>query len=348
MSAAKRVFYGLTAVLVFVFSLQLLTASTSELAPFLRSVLSDVITDDLSALGSGWFASYMLLNGSTVAAVGLAFLREGILDSGQYFLLASGSRLGATFIVVLIGVLEYFSGENESIVDSVSVGILSFLVTYSVYIPATAAGYLLTENLGLGFLEVQGPAILRYSLGALFSPSVRLFQGFLGPSFSLAAAVAFLFLALNRFDRAFADLGRNRLAGDYVRFLLDNRWLSLLAGGLLTVLTASVSLSLGLIVPLYNQDLIRREEVVPYILGANVTTLVDTLLAATVVGTEAGMRVLLVLGLAASAVTVLFMLFYDRYFRGLKFVFDRLMTDDRAFAGFSFMMVAVPLFLVLL
>ena len=51
-----------------------------------------------------------------------------------------------------------------------------------------------------------------------------------------------------------------------------------------TALTLSVSISISLLVPLAARGYVRRENAWPYILGANVTTLVDTLFAGALVG----------------------------------------------------------------
>jgi Na+/phosphate symporter len=47
----------------------------------------------------------------------------------------------------------------------------------------------------------------------------------------------------------------------------------------ITCFTLSVSVSIGLLVPFTVRGLVRRENLVPYIIGANITTFVDTLFA---------------------------------------------------------------------
>src|SRR5690606_128583 len=50
-------------------------------------------------------------------------------------------------------------------------------------------------------------------------------------------------------------------------------------GALFTSITLSVSVSLTLLVPLTSRGFVRRENIVPYIMGANITTFIDTLVA---------------------------------------------------------------------
>ncbi|MFB6115063.1 MAG: sodium:phosphate symporter, partial [Candidatus Nanohalobium sp.] len=108
MKKRARIIRGSLALLLFIFSLQLLGKSTSALSPVIEQYLKIFIRSSSSALGSGWIASYLLMSGSPVASMGLAFLKTGLIEPAQYFMVASGSRLGAALIVVLIGVLEYF------------------------------------------------------------------------------------------------------------------------------------------------------------------------------------------------------------------------------------------------
>ncbi len=105
MDKRKRFFYGFIAIFGFILSLQLLGESTQEIAPLLQNFFTAFITTELSALGTGWFMAYMVLNGATSAAIGLALFESGLIEFTQVFMVISGSRLGAAFIVILIGAL---------------------------------------------------------------------------------------------------------------------------------------------------------------------------------------------------------------------------------------------------
>ena len=51
-------------------------------------------------------------------------------------------------------------------------------------------------------------------------------------------------------------------------------------GTLVTLMTLSVSLSVTILVPLALKGYIRRDRIIPYVMGANIATWVDTLFAA--------------------------------------------------------------------
>jgi len=79
-------------------------------------------------------------------------------------------------------------------------------------------------------------------------------------------------------------------------------WVMFLIGAAVTSLTMSVSVSLSLLVPLAAKGYVRRENVCPYILGANITTFIDTLFAGALVGHPDAVRIVAVL---MSCVTIL-------------------------------------------
>ena len=64
-----------------------------------------------------------------------------------------------------------------------------------------------------------------------------------------------------------------------------------LVGCGVTMLTLSVSVSLTLLVPLVAKGILRRANTLPYIAGANITTLADTLVAAILLGNQEGVQV---------------------------------------------------------
>jgi Na+/phosphate symporter len=75
-------------------------------------------------------------------------------------------------------------------------------------------------------------------------------------------------------------------------------------GAGVTVLTLSVSVSLSLLVPLAARGYIRRENVVPYILGANITTFIDTLFAGALVGHPDAVRVVALMMATVTALSL--------------------------------------------
>lgn len=346
MKRKKRILYGAIGIFGFILSLQLLGESTQELAPLLESFFATFMQTDVSALGAGWLMAYLVLNGATSAAIGIALLESGLIELTQVFMVVSGSRLGAAFIVIFIGVLEYLQGKSEDLTDSCSVGILTFLLTYTIYIPAVILGYLLITSFDLGLLETQGPEALKYSLTVVFQPIVDLFTGLIPAALLFGLSVLLLLVSLKQFDKSFQGIGPQKMRDDYIRFFITNKWISFSFGAFLTLVTTSVALSLGIIVPLYNKGYLKREEIIPYILGANVTTMISSIIAAIVMNSTTGMKAVLTLTVTISLTTLIAMIFYRSYYRIIQASFDRIISNHIILLVFVISLLFTPIILL--
>ena len=163
------------------------------------------------------------------------------------------------------------------------------------------------------------------------------------------AGVVLLLLAFKAFDRALPDLASGRgplLPADHV---LYRPWFMFGVGLATTALTLSVSVSISLLVPLAARGFVRRENVWPYILGANVTTLVDTLFAGALVGhPDSARMVALLMGTVAILSLPPVFLFPGAFGRTLDRVASLATGSARAVAVFVALLFAIPLALVAL
>jgi len=335
-------------IILFIFGLQLLGDSTEALAEVLRGIVKALVTGDLSALGAGWFLAYIVLNGATSAAIGIAFLESGLITAANSFMFISGSRLGAAFIVIFIGLLEYFQGNNSDIRDSCSIGLLQFLTTYVVYIPAIILGYLGLKSLDLSFLEVNAPAALNYGLDTIFGPFTSFLSGLLPPSLLFLSSIGVLLGSLKIFDRSFKGLSEEKFRSKYLRFQLSNKWISFAVGAGITLVSTSVALSVGIIVPLYNRGYFKRKEIIPYLMGANLTTMISSVMAAAVIESAVAMKMSLLLSVSVLLTTVVVLAFYDRCYKLIQKAFNAVMLKDLYLYGFSALLLLTPLLLVFL
>ncbi len=347
MSTVKRLFYACAAIAGLIFALQILAESTAMLGPILETVLERVIRGDLSALGAGWISAMLLLNGASVMAIGLSFLVAGVITATEYFMVMAGSRLGAAFIVVFLGFLEYMRGQNESLRDATSIGVLSFLTTYLVYAPAIVIGYVLLQWFPLDTVSAAYN-LPRVTIVELFNQLALVTLDVLGNAGAgFGMGVAALFVSLHIFDKAFTGVSADTFRSKYFRFILNNRWVSFAAGLAITAVTMSVAISLALLVPLHSKGYLKRDELIPYILGANVATMSGTILAAAILDTTTGMSIVLLFTAVIAAVTLVSMIFYDQFYTVLKWVFDQIMLDKNKFFLFILSLGVIPLLLIL-
>jgi hypothetical protein len=108
-----------------------------------------------------------------------------------------------------------------------------------------------------------------------------------------------------------------------------------------------VSVALTLLVPLVAKGYLRRANTLPYIAGANITTLADTLVAAILIGNQDAVRVVVAVTLAVSVWTVLVLATaYPMVRAGLLGIARAVLGSRRRLAGFVGGLFLVPVLLI--
>ena len=92
------------------------------------------------------------------------------------------------------------------------------------------------------------------------------------------------------FDQVLPTIGEDELENRPDAWY-ERKWPMFLLGVGVCALTLSVSVALTVLVPLVAKGHLRRANTLPYIAGANITTLIDTLVAAILLGNQDGVRV---------------------------------------------------------
>jgi hypothetical protein len=100
-------------------------------------------------------------------------------------------------------------------------------------------------------------------------------------------------------------------------------------------------------VPLSQRGFVRRENVIPYIMGANISTFIDTLLAAVLLGNPAAFTVVLTEMLSLTVVAAIILLVnYEAYERNLLRFVDWTVADNRNLTIFMVSIFIVPILLM--
>jgi Na+/phosphate symporter len=344
-SLPARLVYLVLGIGLFVTALGLMKSGAAELVPSLEK---SIFTDNAwSTLGLGWLGACIVLSGSPVAASSLTLLDGGAIDRTQAFTMLTGSRLGAAFVVLVVGVVYALrrvgsAGRRAPI----SIGILSLLMTSIVYVPGAVVGYLLLRGGALDGFDIGASPSLTSATDAVFGPIVDVAKDLL-PGWALfPVGVVVLLAGFQLFDRVLPTVGSEELSHRpdawYTR-----KWPMFLLGCGVTLVTLSVAVSLTLLVPLVAKGHLRRANTLPYIAGANITTLADTLVAAILLGNQDAVRVVVAVTIAVSVWTVLLLAFaYPLLRRACLGIAGRALASPRRLAMFAAVLFAVPLTLV--
>ncbi|WP_421118752.1 hypothetical protein ACE2AJ_15500 [Aquihabitans daechungensis] len=195
---------------LFVTALGVMKAGAAALVPRLEG---SIFTDNAwSTLGLGWLGACLVMSGSPIAASSLTLLEGGAIDRDQAFTMLLGSRLGAAFVVLVVGAVYAVRNRKQTgRRGPVSIGVLSLLMTAVIYVPAAVAGYLLLRRGTFDGFDVGVSPSLTSATDVLFGWSVDLIVDVL-PSWALfPAGLGILLVGFSVFDRVLPTVGSHQL-----------------------------------------------------------------------------------------------------------------------------------------
>lgn len=340
----QKLMYVVLGLFLFVLALQLLRQGASVYGNLIRGML---VTNPVNSLGFGWLLAYIFLSGSPVAAVAVSFFASGTINAMEAFTMITGSRLGASFIVLFVGFLYYLRGHQRS--ASVSIGVLALLTTAATYLPALVLGAWFIDADLFGVWDVQemseAPSFIKW----LYGPIMDQIDRFNLPGWALFLfGIGTLLLAFKLLDGALPEMNAERNAFRNIGRLVYRPMAMFILGALVTSVTMSVSVSLSILVPLSAKGLVRRENTLPYIMGANITTFIDTLIAALSTGGPAAFMIVLIEMVSVTIISLLVLLLIYRPFeRTILRLQERIIRSNMSLATFVGVMLVIPLGLLL-
>jgi solute carrier family 34 (sodium-dependent phosphate cotransporter) len=331
------------ALFLFVGALQLMKTGAAGLDILQNKGL--LVRNPGSTLGLGWLGALFVLSGSPIAATSLTLVAADSITEIQGFTMLTGSRLGAAFVVLVVAVVYALrSGEGERL-KPVSTAVMALSTTALIYIPAAVMGFGLLRWGPFAGLDVQFPGqfadLIDLIYGGLLArveqwPGALLFLGGLGV----------LLLSFKMIDSVMPSLDEKTIGTKRIQWL-RKKWPMFGLGSLVALITMSVSVALTVLVPLVAKKYVKREDILPYIMGANITTLGDTMLAAFALDSAAAVRIVLAEVIATSILSVILLAFFYPQTRRMVWKFQRQMVLNKTrLAAFTAGLFLVPIAII--
>ena len=200
------------------------------------------------------------------------------------------------------------------------------------------------DDFSIPLLERLAASINR-GLEPLLHPIVALLPGWA----LFVAGVGLVTISFRLLDRALPQVHLEKTRFSKAPRLVYRPEAMFLLGLAITLLTMSVSISVGLLVPLSARGYVRRENIIPYILGANISSLADTLLAAALLGDPRAITIVVThMVCAALASLLIVVLAYRPYERTISDTLAWITRRQSHFALFLGAILVIPVVLILL
>jgi hypothetical protein len=340
----QKVVVFLPAMFLFILAIQLMKAGASAIGPTIEGQFP--FANGVSTLGTGWLGAYFVLSGSPVAATTISLFGAGSLTKLQTLTMLSGSRLGASFIVLLTGILFTVRAKGKRKQESIGMGIQALTMTALVYLPGMALAYLMLRGGLMDGVQWHASTELEAVLARIWGPFVDFAKDHLPGGMLFLAGLGTILLSFKLLDRVLPQIDSERAENQH--HWIKKRWVMFGLGCLVATLTLSVSVALTVLVPLAFKGYLKRDEALPYIMGANITTLADTLVVAMLQRTPVAAQIVLAEAIGVAAISVLVLAFaYRPVSGGVMRLQDWLLTENKRLAGFVGVIFLVPILLLL-
>ncbi|MFP5351122.1 MAG: hypothetical protein ACLGIB_00970 [Actinomycetota bacterium] len=333
----------LLALFLFVGALQIMKTGAANL-----SVLNDqgfLVRNAASTFGLGWLGALFVLSGSPVAASALTLVAAGSISEFQGFTMLTGSRIGAAFVVLLVAVIYALRGGEGKRMAPVSTAVMALSATALIYAPGALLASVLLDWQPFRDTNLQFPARFTDLVDLVYGGLIEMIEAW--PAVVLfLGGLAILLVAFKLLDTVVPDLDDRSIESTRLGWL-KKKWPMFALGCLVALIAMSVSVALTVLVPLVAKGYVKREDILPYIIGANITTLGDTLLAAFLLHSPAAVRIVLAGILGTTIVSLILLAFFYPQVRSGVWRFQRQIVKSKSrLAAFTAALFAVPLAII--
>jgi sodium-dependent phosphate cotransporter len=341
---AKKLLFFIPALFLFILAIQLMKEGAAALGPSIEG--SFPFANPISTMGTGWLGAYFVLSGSPVAATAISLFGAEAITKLEALTMLSGSRMGASFIVLVTGFL-YTLRHKQQRGEGLSIGIQAMTMTAVQYIPGMVIAFFILRAGWLDGFDWHASAKMESFFGRLWGPIVDLAAEHL-PGWGLfLAGLATILVSFNLLDRVLPQVDSDSTASKRKSWL-KRPWTMFLLGCVVATLTLSVSVALTVLVPLAVKGYVKRDEALPYIMGANITTLADTLVVAMLQPGPGAAQVVLAEAIGVTIVSVFILAFLYRPVKdNVLRLDDYLVASNVRLAGFVAVLFTLPIVFIL-
>ena len=338
----------LLALYVFVGALQLMKTGAAAL-----SILQEdrfLVENAGTTFGLGWLGALLVLSGSPVAATALTLVagseQAEMADRFtelQGFTMLTGSRLGAAFVVLVTAAIFAFRAPDGERKAPVTCAMFALFATAMIYVPSAFLGAALLRWDTFHSIELRPPPGFVDVVDLAYGDLLDRVESW-SPGLVFLLGLGCLLLAFKLVDTVLPTLDLHSSRADW----LTRKWPMFLLGCAVALVMMSVSVALTVLVPLVAKRYVKVDHVLPYIMGANITTLGDTMLAAFALNSPSAVRIVLAEVIATSVLSlVVLAFFYQRILKSMWQLQVLGAKSPRRLATFTAVLFLIPVTIIL-
>ena len=290
---------SIVALYFFISAIMLIKESAGMMTEFLAEKIVLVIRDTTSGVFAGWLGTALLHSSGAFDSIIVAFVSSGAMPIGLAVSTIIGAELGTTVTPFLISVLNQVRKKKhqDAAFNVTLTHVIYNLCTLAIFYPAELFFGTLT------WIALQGSNVFVKApwLNAIpdvldvATPWVPVLLAYIPPWLGIIVGAVMLILALGGVERYMTEMFNMPRSWNLIRATFQKPYRAFLAGFLFTLLIPSTTVMVSLLVPLASSGVLGAEfYILPYILGANIGTVFDVMIAAMATGDPIALGVWLV------------------------------------------------------
>jgi len=290
---------SIVALYFFISAIMLIKESAGMMTEFLAEKIVLVIRDTTSGVFAGWLGTALLHSSGAFDSIIVAFVSSGAMPIGLAVSTIIGAELGTTVTPFLISVLNQVRKKKhqDAAFNVTLTHVIYNLCTLAIFYPAELFFGTLT------WIALQGSNVFVKApwLNAIpdvldvATPWVPVLLAYIPPWLGIIVGAVMLILALGGVERYMTEMFNMPRSWNLIRATFQKPYRAFLAGFLFTLLIPSTTVMVSLLVPLASSGVLGAKfYILPYILGANIGTVFDVMIAAMATGDPIALGVWLV------------------------------------------------------
>jgi len=298
-SKYKNAIGSILSIYFFISAIVLIKNSAKVVGVALAETIVLIIRDTTSAVFAGWISTALLHSSGAFDSIICAFTSSGVMPLNLSVATIIGAEIGTTVTPFLISVLERLKrkGESRAAFNVTMSHVLYNLFTLAIFYPMELFFGTFSKIAEWGshqFVKITWLNAVPDLLDTI-TPWVKPLLGYIGPWAGLVGGGVLLLVALGAVEKYMTAIFSMPRSWNLIRSTFTRPKRAFLAGFIFTLLVPSTTVMVSLLIPLATSGVIKAEYyILPYILGANIGTVFDVMIAAMATGDPIALGVWLV------------------------------------------------------
>ncbi|MCV9386590.1 Na/Pi symporter [Reichenbachiella ulvae] len=312
-SIIKFILSLLAALVVFLWSLDLMTGTFQLLSSNTISNLLEAIANPFISLFIGIFITAVIQSSSTSTSLVVAIVASGSLSLQNAVPMIMGANIGTTLTSTIVS-LSYITN-NKEFRKAIATGVMHdfFNILTVIILFPLEYYYHIVSDLSIsithmiGMESAQASSIKHGRFGLFGTLNQYLIEVIPSKTLVIIISMVALFSSIKIISRTISKRLIGTIREKFEEVFFKNNFKAFGLGAILTGVIQSSSITTTVIVPLGATGKIKLEKIFPYIVGANIGTTITALIAA-LNKSEAAMNIALVHFLFNLLGTIIFLL----------------------------------------